>query len=536
MEGMFAFFLESSFLGLLVFGEKRLGPARPLPGGRWRCSLGTWLSGYFIIVHQRVHAASGRPRRRRRRRAAARGFLGLPAEPVGARAVRAQHGAAVVTGVVRGGRRRRVLCAAGQFTSSRRALPEDRRDRGPGVERARRRSRPAICRPSWSRSISPWRWPRWRAGSRAARMAGIALIGQPNVATRRLDNPIVVPGVLSFLAYGTFRSEVRGLNDVPARTSGPTTSSCSTTPSTSWRASARCSSRVMGVAALLLWRGRLLTHAAAALGADARLPVPLHRDDRRLDDRRSSDASPGWSTGCCGPPTAPVPACTPARRCSRSSASRASTSCSACCSSSSSDARLRTVRYRWRPAGPADTGPPGATTGRTAWLTTLVRHRDRVMLVVYVVLDGFDFGAGTLHLFVAKTRRGAPRRSWPPSARSGMATRCGCSPRAACCSSPSRPCSPQVCRGSTSRFSRALDVDLCAVSRSSSGATSITRLWRRPGTASSRVASAALPVLFGAALGNLVRGCRSTRTGGSRSRSSPISPRDRRWASSTGTP
>src|SRR5689334_11200859 len=26
MEGLFAFFLESSFLGLLVFGEKRLGP------------------------------------------------------------------------------------------------------------------------------------------------------------------------------------------------------------------------------------------------------------------------------------------------------------------------------------------------------------------------------------------------------------------------------------------------------------------------------------------------------------------------------
>ena len=34
MEGLFAFFLESSFLGLLVFGERRLGPARPLPRRR----------------------------------------------------------------------------------------------------------------------------------------------------------------------------------------------------------------------------------------------------------------------------------------------------------------------------------------------------------------------------------------------------------------------------------------------------------------------------------------------------------------------
>jgi cytochrome d ubiquinol oxidase subunit I len=44
-------------------------------------------------------------------------------------------------------------------------------------------------------------------------MAGIVLIGQPNLQMQRLDNPIVVPGVLSFLAYGTFHSNVRGLNE-----------------------------------------------------------------------------------------------------------------------------------------------------------------------------------------------------------------------------------------------------------------------------------------------------------------------------------
>jgi len=46
-------------------------------------------------------------------------------------------------------------------------------------------------------------------------MAGIVLIGQPNIAEQRLDNPIIVPGVLSFLAYGTFHSEVKGLNEFP---------------------------------------------------------------------------------------------------------------------------------------------------------------------------------------------------------------------------------------------------------------------------------------------------------------------------------
>src|SRR3972149_3317469 len=49
MEGIFSFFLESSFLGLFLFGEKRLGPR-----GHWFAAfmvfLGSWLSGYFIIA------------------------------------------------------------------------------------------------------------------------------------------------------------------------------------------------------------------------------------------------------------------------------------------------------------------------------------------------------------------------------------------------------------------------------------------------------------------------------------------------------
>jgi cytochrome d ubiquinol oxidase subunit I len=46
-------------------------------------------------------------------------------------------------------------------------------------------------------------------------MAEITLIGQPNVAERRLDNPIRLPGALSLLAYGTFHSDVRGLASFP---------------------------------------------------------------------------------------------------------------------------------------------------------------------------------------------------------------------------------------------------------------------------------------------------------------------------------
>src|SRR5947209_4883885 len=49
MEGMFAFFAESAFLGLFLFGEKKLGPKRHLLTAVMMF-LGSWLSGYFIIV------------------------------------------------------------------------------------------------------------------------------------------------------------------------------------------------------------------------------------------------------------------------------------------------------------------------------------------------------------------------------------------------------------------------------------------------------------------------------------------------------
>jgi cytochrome d ubiquinol oxidase subunit I len=46
-------------------------------------------------------------------------------------------------------------------------------------------------------------------------MAEITLIGQPNVQKRQLDNPIRVPGMLSFLAFGTFHRNVPGLGAFP---------------------------------------------------------------------------------------------------------------------------------------------------------------------------------------------------------------------------------------------------------------------------------------------------------------------------------
>ncbi len=49
MEGMFAFFLESAFVGALIWGEKRLGPRYHFLAAL-AVALGSWISGYFIIV------------------------------------------------------------------------------------------------------------------------------------------------------------------------------------------------------------------------------------------------------------------------------------------------------------------------------------------------------------------------------------------------------------------------------------------------------------------------------------------------------
>jgi cytochrome d ubiquinol oxidase subunit I len=49
IEGLAAFFLESTFLGLWIFGWNRLSPRVHL-ATLWVAVLGTWLSAYFILV------------------------------------------------------------------------------------------------------------------------------------------------------------------------------------------------------------------------------------------------------------------------------------------------------------------------------------------------------------------------------------------------------------------------------------------------------------------------------------------------------
>src|SRR5246500_4557740 len=90
MEGMFAFFLESAFLGLFLYGEKRLS-ARAHWWSAVAVFLGSWLSGFFHHRHRGMDAASRGIRQGRGRFGAAQQFLGSGAESLGVVAIRPQH-------------------------------------------------------------------------------------------------------------------------------------------------------------------------------------------------------------------------------------------------------------------------------------------------------------------------------------------------------------------------------------------------------------------------------------------------------------
>jgi cytochrome d ubiquinol oxidase subunit I len=213
MEGVFAFFLESTFLGLFLFGEKRLGPTGHLAAAIALC-IGSWLSGYFIIVTNAfmqhpvgyelgadgaLHLSSFTE------------FLFNPwalwqyAHNMAASVVTASFVVAAVGAywsLLGSHARHAAICLrfgviAGLISSVLVAFPT-----GDGAGKMLTKYQPVTL-------------AAMEGLFESGPFAELAIIGQPDIAAHRLENPIVVPWVLSFLAYGTFGSTVHGLNDFP---------------------------------------------------------------------------------------------------------------------------------------------------------------------------------------------------------------------------------------------------------------------------------------------------------------------------------
>jgi len=210
MEGMFAFFLESAFLGLFLYGEKRLSPK-----AHWWSAvavfLGSWLSGFFIIATdawmqhpvgyekgadgsvqlasfwdlilnpwawwQYAHNMSGAAITGAFVMAAVGAFYLLGRKFV-------EHGKIFV----------KVGVAAGCIFSILQLFPT-----GDGQGRMIALNQPVTLAAMEALFDS-------QPG------APLVIIGQPNVEEKKIDNPIVVPKMLSFLTYRAWNAHVQGLD------------------------------------------------------------------------------------------------------------------------------------------------------------------------------------------------------------------------------------------------------------------------------------------------------------------------------------
>jgi len=254
MEGVFSFFLESAFLGLFLFGEKRLSP-----WGHWAAAflvfLGSWISGFFIIVTNAWMQHPVAYRVLTNGMYEVTSFWGLLTNPWALIEYSHNMSGAVITGAF-------VMSAVGAFYVLENRFPEH----GQIFLRVGVIAGMISC----ITQIFPTgdlhgRYMAKQQPAAVAAMEGLftsqkgaplVLMGQPNEEKQTIDNPLVVNDVLSFLIYGTTRAEVQGLDQVP-RDQWP-----SPLPLLfySYHIMAGLGTyfvAVMVLAAFLLWRGKL---------------------------------------------------------------------------------------------------------------------------------------------------------------------------------------------------------------------------------------------------------------------------------------
>ncbi|MEW6543107.1 MAG: cytochrome ubiquinol oxidase subunit I [Nitrospirota bacterium] len=253
MEGLFAFFLESSFLGLLLFGE-RFGPRV-----QWFASLmlllGSWLSGYFILATnawmQHPVAYTTAPDGR----LFVTSLSGLLANPwllwqfthnmtasvVTASFVMAALGALYLLAGRHGEQARLFLrtgVVAGAIGSALLIFPT-----GHGNARQVFAHQPA-------------KGAAFEGLFRTERGAALLLVGQPNMETLTIDNPVAVPDALSILLYDELYAQVKGLDAFP-REDWPDNVPLLYYSYHIMAGLGTILAGVMALALLLLWRGRL---------------------------------------------------------------------------------------------------------------------------------------------------------------------------------------------------------------------------------------------------------------------------------------
>ncbi len=215
MEGMFAFFLESSFLGVLLYGERRFSQRV-----QWFAALmlflGSWLSGYFILATnawmQHPVAYTVAPDGR----LFVESLSGLLTNPWVFWQYAHNMTAAVVTASF-------VMASLGSFyLLSGQHLAHARTFLRTGVVAGAIASALMIFPTGDGNAkqvfeYQPIKGAAFEGLFKTERGAGLLLIGQPNMETMTIDNPLEVPGALSFLVYNRLWAKVKGLDAFPRR-------------------------------------------------------------------------------------------------------------------------------------------------------------------------------------------------------------------------------------------------------------------------------------------------------------------------------
>ncbi len=213
MEGVFSFFLESAFLGLFLFGEKRLSA-----WGHWAAAflvfVGSWISGFFIIVTNAWMQHPVAYRVLPNGVYEVTSFWALLTNPWALLQYAHNMSGAVITGAF-------VMSSVGALY-----LLENRfSEYGKIFVRVGVTAGVIAC----VTQIFPTgdlhgRYMAKHQPAAVAAMEGlfssqkgapIVLMGQPDEVTQHIDNPIAVNNVLSFLIYGTTKAEVEGLDQIP---------------------------------------------------------------------------------------------------------------------------------------------------------------------------------------------------------------------------------------------------------------------------------------------------------------------------------
>jgi cytochrome bd ubiquinol oxidase subunit I len=213
MEGVFSFFLESTFLGLLLFGEKRIGAWL-----HWFAAvavfMGSWLSGFFIIATDAWMQNPVGYRMGVGGQFELRSLWELLFNPwifwqylhnmtgsvVTASFVMAAVGAFYLltdTKNVYGRTFVRLGVTVGFISAVLMVFPT-----GDGQGKMIANHQPATL-------------AAMEGLFDTTNGAPLAIIGQPDIEKRKLDNPLVIPQMLSFLTYRSWEAQIRGLNDFP---------------------------------------------------------------------------------------------------------------------------------------------------------------------------------------------------------------------------------------------------------------------------------------------------------------------------------